>query len=310
MAEFKFLPLAKIKANQKNPRIISESKLKKLINSLLVFPKMMVLRPITVDENSFVLGGNMRQTALGRIANMTFEELKAHLETLPEFNDLPNDGREVLEFWEQFLDNPKVRVQIASTLTDEEKKQFIIKDNVSFGDWDYDELENWDSEKLDSWGLDTSLPDFGNDENSQNWGGQENEKERTITETEKLSEVEFIDAYYQPKLMPDITLRDCINTELFDKKMEFIESLNLPCEMQETMRMLSYRFIRIDFEAVANYYAFNANDEEKRAIERLRLVLVDGAIDGFIGDNLLKVYQHFSEKYDNNKTEDEDEEND
>lgn len=292
MAEFKFLPLAEIKANQQNPRIISESKLKKLINSLLVFPKMMELRPITIDENNFVLGGNMRQLALGRISNMTFEQLQVHLETLPEFNDMPDGGYEVLEFWEQFLDNPKVRVQIASNLTDDEKEQFIFKDNISYGDWDYDELENWDSDKLDSWGLDTSLPEF-NDGNTQNLGGQDKEKERTITETEKLSEVKFVDAYYQPRLMPDITLRDCINTELFDKKVEFIESLNLSKEMKKTMRMLAYRFIRIDFESIANYYAFNANDEEKRAIERLRCVLVDGAIDGFIGDSLLRVYRHF-----------------
>ena len=59
----KMLPLAKIKANQQNPRVISESKLKKLINSLLVFPKMMSLRPITLDDDGLMLGGNMRLTA-------------------------------------------------------------------------------------------------------------------------------------------------------------------------------------------------------------------------------------------------------
>ena len=157
----KVLPLNKIKANQDNPRTISESKLKKLVNSLLVFPKMMLLRPITVDENNFVLGGNMRQTALGRIAQMTLEELQALIETLPEFNELPDGGHEVLEFWEQFLQRPQVEVQIAEGLSDEEKKQFIIKDNVSFGDWDYDELENWDQDKLEGWGVDTLMPDFG-----------------------------------------------------------------------------------------------------------------------------------------------------
>ena len=163
MAEYKkkIVPLKKIKANQQNPRIISESKLKKLINSLLVFPKMMMLRPITVDDDMFVLGGNMRQTALGRIAQMTFDELQAHIETLPEFNELPDGGHEVLEFWEKFLEKPQVEIQIASGLTEDEKQQFIIKDNVSFGDWDYDELENWDAVKLEGWGVDTQLPDFG-----------------------------------------------------------------------------------------------------------------------------------------------------
>lgn len=164
----KVLPLSKIKANQQNPRIISESKLKKLVNSLLVFPKMMLLRPITVDEDNFVLGGNMRQTALGRIAQMTLDEIQAHLEQLPEFKDLPDGGQEVLDFWGKFLDKPQIEVQIAEGLSDEEKQQFIIKDNVSYGDWDYDELENWDGAKLDAWGVDTQLPDFGNDPSLSN----------------------------------------------------------------------------------------------------------------------------------------------
>ena len=163
MAEFKkkMLLLSKIKANQQNPRIISESKLKKLINSLLVFPKMLSLRPIVVGYDNFVLGGNMRLLALGRIAQMTFEELQAHIESLPEFNDLEDGGHEVLEYWENFLNKPQTEVVMADSLTNEEKLQFIIKDNVSFGDWDYDELEKWDEAKLDSWGVDTLLPDFG-----------------------------------------------------------------------------------------------------------------------------------------------------
>lgn len=163
MAEFKkkMLLLSKIKANQQNPRIISESKLKKLINSLLIFPKMLNLRPIVVGYDNFVLGGNMRLLALSRIAQMTFEELQAHLETLPGFNDLEEGGHEVLEYWEQFLNKPQTEVVCADSLTNEEKLQFIIKDNVSFGDWDYDELEHWDEAKLDSWGVDTLLPDFG-----------------------------------------------------------------------------------------------------------------------------------------------------
>jgi hypothetical protein len=53
-----------------------------------------------------------------------------------------------------------VEVQVADGLSDDEKQQFIIKDNVSFGDWDYEELENWDSAKLESWGLDAQMPDF------------------------------------------------------------------------------------------------------------------------------------------------------
>lgn len=306
MAEYKkkIVPLGKIKANQQNPRIISESKLKKLINSLLVFPKMMMLRPITVDENLFVLGGNMRQTALGRIAQMTFEELQAHIETLPEFNELPDGGAEVLAFWEKFLEKPQVEIQIAEGLTDDEKQQFIIKDNVSFGDWDYDELENWDSSKLEGWGVETQLPDFGTE--SSDFQSDSN-TQQPLKETEKLSEVKFVDVYYQPKNIPDINLRECVNLDLFNKKVEVINNSSLTEDQKSVMRLLAYRFIKIDFESVANYYAFNATKEEKRIIERLRCVLVDGAIDGFIEDNMLKVYEHFaSTENENVETEEND----
>lgn len=141
-------------------------------------------------------------------------------------------------------------------------------------------------------------------------GGQNSNPQRTVTETEKLSEVKFVDAYYQPKEQPDITLRECIDTELFEKKIAFVNSLSLSDEMKEVMRLLAYRFIRIDFESVANYYAFNATEEEKRAIERLRCVLVDGSLDGFIGDSLLRVHKHFYNEESGEDIEDlEDEEN-
>ena len=157
----KVLPLSKIKANQQNPRVISESRLKKLINSLLVFPAMLSLRPIVVDDNNVILGGNMRQTALSRISQMTWDEVLAQLETLPEYNDLSDGGAAVREYWEEFLNKPQAEVIYASELSESEKQQFIIKDNVSYGDWDYDELENWDAAKLEDWGVDTLLPDFG-----------------------------------------------------------------------------------------------------------------------------------------------------
>ncbi len=164
----KMLPLKKIKANQQNPRVISESRLQKLINSLLVFPRMLSLRPIVINDQSVVLGGNMRLTALSRIAQWSEDEVLAKLETLPEYNDLPDGGNAVREYWSVFLNKPLAEVVVADDLSEEEKKQFIIKDNVSFGDWDYDELENWDAAKLDSWGVDTLLPDFGKDTQSPN----------------------------------------------------------------------------------------------------------------------------------------------
>lgn len=114
-----------------------------------------------------------------------------------------------------------------------------------------------------------------------------------LKETELLSKVEFTDVYYEPKEKPDLNLADCIDMSLYEKKMEAIDSMGLPKDVRDTMELLARRFIKIDFQRVADYYAFNANDREKDAIERLRLVLVDGAIDGFIEDGLLRVANYF-----------------
>ena len=105
--------------------------------------------------------------------------------------------------------------------------------------------------------------------------------------------MKFYDVYYTPKQIPDINLRECINLDLYEKKLQVINDSPLSAEQKEVMKLLAYRFIKIDFESVANYYAFNATEDEKRVIERLRCVLVDGAIDGFIEDNMLKVLDHF-----------------
>lgn len=296
----KVVPLSDIKANQQNPRIISESKLKKLINSLLVFPKMMSLRPITVDGDMFVLGGNMRQTALGRIAQMKPKELREHLATLPEYQSMTDaEQQDAEKFWTKFLRKPQVEAQVADGLTDDERQQFIIKDNVSYGDWDYDELQMWDEARLESWGLDMTLPDFG-----ESGGGIFSPTEGRIppeTETGKLSELKFVDCYYTPEQKPDITLGDCVDLDLFHKKVKAIEESSLSDEQKAVMRLFAYRFIKIDFENVANYYAFNATDEEKRIIERLRCVLVDGALDGFFEDGMLRVNEHFDQETQNDE---------
>lgn len=175
----KVLPLSKIKANQQNPRIISESRLKKLINSILAFPRMLSLRPIVIERGAIILGGNMRLTALSRISQMTEEEILERLESLPEYNELPDGGKAVREYWQEFLNRPQAEVVIADDLTEDEKKQFIIKDNVSFGDWDYDELENWDSAKLEDWGVDIIPPDFGGEGGPTDGGTEENDGDTT-----------------------------------------------------------------------------------------------------------------------------------
>ena len=107
-----------IKPNPKNPRTISAHKFKKLVKSIQEFPQMLDLRPIVVDKDMVVLGGNMRLKAC-REAGLT-----------------------------------QVPIIIAEHLTDEQKAEFIIKDNVGFGEWDWDMLANeWEAQDLEDWGL-------------------------------------------------------------------------------------------------------------------------------------------------------------
>jgi hypothetical protein len=115
--------LNEIKPNPNNPRVIKDDKFKKLVESLVLFPKMLEKRPIVVDENMVILGGNMR------------------------FRAAKEAG--LKEVW----------IDVADDWTDDEKQQFIIKDNASGGEWDWDMLANgWEIENLADWGLD--LPSF------------------------------------------------------------------------------------------------------------------------------------------------------
>lgn len=111
--------ISKIIPNKDNPRIIKDVKFEKLVKSIKEFPDMLEKRPIVVDENMIVLGGNMRLKAC-QAAGLT-------------------------EIW----------IDIAEGWTEEQKKEFIVKDNVGFGEWDWDILANeWDVKQLDDWGMD------------------------------------------------------------------------------------------------------------------------------------------------------------
>jgi DNA modification methylase len=113
------IKLNEIKSNPNNPRIIKDVKFKKLVNSIKEFPEMLEKRPIVVDENYMVLGGNMRTKACKQAG--------------------------LKEVW----------VDIAKGWSNEQKEEFIIKDNSGFGEWDWDMLANeWDVDKLNDWGLD------------------------------------------------------------------------------------------------------------------------------------------------------------
>ena len=117
--ETEVVKISKIKKNPNNPRLVKDDKFKKLVQSIKDFPEMLKIRPIVVNEDMVVLGGNMRLRACK----------DAGLKDVPIIQ--------------------------ASELTEKQQREFIIKDNVGFGEWDWDMIANeWDAEQLDDWGLD------------------------------------------------------------------------------------------------------------------------------------------------------------
>lgn len=115
-----------LKPNPSNPRHITEEAFRKLKKSIKTAPWMMEIRPIIIDEENLVLAGNMRLTAL--------REMK--MERIPET-------------W----------VRRVEGLTEEQKREYVLRDNVNFGEWDFDCLANeWDALPLADWGID--VPDF------------------------------------------------------------------------------------------------------------------------------------------------------
>lgn len=143
--------LTDIRENPDNPRTITRDNTEKLVKSLLVFPRMMALRPIVVDEHGIVLGGNMRLHALALIADMTGDEIRA---VLASDKRLANEQVDALaDYWADWQKSPTAIIARAEDLTEGQKREFIIKDNASFGEWNADALASWDSLPLEEWGL-------------------------------------------------------------------------------------------------------------------------------------------------------------
>jgi ParB-like chromosome segregation protein Spo0J len=108
--------------NENNPRILKDDKFKKLVQSIKDFPEMLEIRPIVVNNEMMILGGNMRWKAIQEIGIKEIPIIKAE------------------------------------NLTEEQQREFLIKDNVGFGEWDWDALANdWNPEELNEWGLDVPL---------------------------------------------------------------------------------------------------------------------------------------------------------
>jgi ParB-like chromosome segregation protein Spo0J len=148
--------ISAIKSNPNNPRLIKDDKFHKLVKSIKEFPQMLELRPIVVNDEMIILGGNMRHKAC----------IEAGLK--------------------------EVTIVKAKDLTEDQQKEFIIKDNVGFGEWDWDMLANeWDAENLEEWGLNLPI-DKENKEDGEIYFSDEIDFESNYVVLKFSTDIDFI----------------------------------------------------------------------------------------------------------------------
>tara|TARA_R100000655_G_scaffold55893_1_gene94011 strand:+ start:373 stop:1104 length:732 start_codon:yes stop_codon:yes gene_type:complete len=233
----------KVRPNPDNPRIIKNDKFKKLIKSINDFPEMLKLRPIVVDENMMVLGGNMR--------------LKA------------SKDAGLKEVW----------IEVAEGLTEEQKKEFIVKDNVGFGEWEWDVLANeWNSVQLEDWGLDV-------------WQN-EDDKEDIEKYTGKIE----IPKYELTGEKPDI--KELYDTRKVDDLIDKIKKSKLHKAEEAFLIYAAYRHTVFNYKNIAEYY-IHSNKEVQELMEDSALVIIDfkKAIEGgYIALNE-KITEQYIEEY-------------
>lgn len=199
------IALSRVVENEENPRTITTEKFQKLVKSLLVFPRMLTLRPIVVDETMTVLGGNMRLRALKHIVSMDWNNLRFTISEGEKFTQGEVDA--LLKYWEGWRKKPVATIVNATDLTEAQKKEFIIKDNVGFGDWDTNMLANaWNTDLLKDWGVESF--------NNYDISGFFDEDDKSIGNEEKTA---------QNENLIKITIE--IPSEMDDSKQEIIDSV-------------------------------------------------------------------------------------
>lgn len=232
--EIKKVRLSDIKPNPDNPRRITGEQMDRLVKSLTDFPEMMELREIVVDETMMVLGGNMRLQALRKIGAKD------------------------------------VRAKIVSGLTPEQKREFVIKDNAAFGEWDFDALANgWGDLPLNDWGL--RLPkEFLNDYSK-------NIKAPIYTpKDEKPAIDELLDETKMKELVNKIDLADITEDEKY------------------FLRAAAQRHIVFNYKKIADYYAHSPKIMQN-LMEDSALVIID--FSKAVEDGYIKLSEEIIEQF-------------
>jgi len=206
------MKISNIKPNPNNPRLIKDDKFSKLVQSIKDFPEMMEKRPIVcvtdVDGKIYPLGGNMRYKALKEIG----------------YKDIPDS-------W----------VTLADDWTEEKRREFVIKDNVGFGEWDWEQLANdWDSEELEAWGLD--MP-----------------KSKDVNESD-LFDIEI--PFYTPsEIKPEVN--ELANLDKTKELISKIELLNIDKDFKEILKIRASFFTDFNFQKIADFYSKESQDVQE-----------------------------------------------
>ena len=237
-SELKYLKPSDVKLNPDNPRLIKDDKFKKLVKSIKEFPEMTTIRPIIVDEDMVILGGNMRYRAM----------VEAGIKKIP--------------------------VVVVEGLTPEKKREFVIKDNSSFGEWNWDELANsFSTEELSDWGVDVAL-------NIEDEAEEEDELRDEFTVVDTVVQYEPSDRKHSVSDLYSVA-RDF--TEIIDNvKNE---------EMRNLLRIRAMCFVDFKYAKIADYYANQATNEEKIAFEALGMILLDK--NNLIKNGFAKIYEDY-----------------
>jgi hypothetical protein len=245
------MKITDLKLNEDNPRLIYGERMEKLMRSIQDFPKMLELRPIVVDENNVIIGGNMRYRALVKLGYTNID---------------------------------KKWVKKATDLTEEQKKEFVIKDNVSFGEWEMDILANdWEAETLEDWGF-----------RSPAWGEVEDD-DNTTNYTKKIDPPIYEPSGEKPVIdsLYDMDKSRALYAE--------IEGTDLSDEEKEFLKVATSRHIRFDYQMIANYYA-HSDKEVQELMEKSALVIID--FGKAIENGYVEVSKRLSDLFDQDYEED------
>ena len=164
--------IRQLKLNPDNPRTMSEFMEGKLIESLLVFPAMLELRPILVNEENIVIGGNQRTACLIAIQKMDMSDIEDYMFNQKKFRiSSEEDKTKLLEHWERWKQNPEIPVRVLNSVSAEEEKEILVKDNLHYGEDDMDIMKRYfDRESIsDYFGtVPWNFYDYGDKINDQN----------------------------------------------------------------------------------------------------------------------------------------------